>query len=479
MFPGFDPASFRDHSARVCLGMDGQVFRLLDASAAANWRGLQQSGFFPRAHTAGKVIGTREVSRQSVLEAGLSLDAGWELFLRHERIPCLSYPHEWPFGMLRAAALCQLELLIDSLGEGYTLKDGTAYNVQFRGCDPVFIDVASWEPLPAGAPWTGYGQFCQTQLLPLFLRAYHQVDYQPWLRGRLEGLRPDDFRRFCSFRDWLRPGVFVHGVLHASLQRSRTVGDADVRSGLARQGLPPEAVLRTARQLHRLVDRLQWQIPRSDWSDYQPAYSDVDWESKRRFVAEALAEISPECVWDVGCNTGTFSRLAAEVAELVVALDADHACVEQLYRDLRTNRPPETAGAILPLVHNFADPSPGLGWRGTERPALSARSRPDLILCLAVVHHLVLGSGLRLDDVIAWLAETTQAVVLEFVTLEDPQARRIVRNRRDDLSGYSLEACRAALRMHFGRVRELPLECGTRTLLLAQGAGASAGGSEE
>ncbi|MFM8579909.1 MAG: methyltransferase, partial [Planctomycetaceae bacterium] len=429
MLPGFDPASFRDRSARVCLGSDGRVFRLLDAAAAANWRGLQATEFFPRGVAAGSVIGTNEVSRRAVEEADLALDAGWELFLEHERIPCLSYPHEWPFGMLRAAALCQLELLIDSLAEGYTLKDGTAYNVQFRGCDPVFIDVASWEPLPPGAPWTGYGQFCQTQLLPLFWRAYQQLDYQPWLRGRLEGLRPDDFRRCCSLRDWLRPGVFVHGVLHASLQRSRTVGDTDVRSGLARQGLPAESVLRTARQLHRLVDRLQWQIPRSDWSDYQPAYSDADWERKRRFVAEALAEVNPACVWDVGCNTGTFSRQAAEVADLVVALDADHACVEQLYRDLRTNGPPPGAGAILPLVHNFADPSPGLGWRGTERPPLTARSRPDLVLCLAVVHHLVLGSGLRLEDVIAWLAETTGAVVLEFVALEDPQARRIVRNR--------------------------------------------------
>jgi len=465
---GFDPGSFRDRSARVCLTPSGRVFRLLDSSAARHWRQLVQTRFFREATARGQLIETREVDRSTLAEVGLQPAAGWELFLEHERIPCVSYPHEWCFGMLRAAALCQLELLQAGLAEGYTLKDGTAFNLQFRGCDPVFIDIPSLEPLPPGAPWTGYGQFCQTQLLPLFLRAYQQVDFQPWLRGRLEGVRPDEFRRLCSFRDWFRPGVFVHGVLHASLQRSRSVGDTDVREGLARQGLPAETVLRTARQLHRLVDRLQWRIPRSDWSDYQPAYSGDDWDLKQRFVAEAVREVRPDCVWDVGCNTGTFSRIAAGSSRLVLALDADHACIEQLYRQLQQSPPGAGVGQIVPLVHNFADPSPGLGWRGSERPALATRSRPDLVLCLAVVHHLVLGAGLRLDEVIAWLAETTPALVLEFVSRDDPQARRITRNRRDDLSGYSLEACRSALQAQFGSLREVPLGSGTRTLLLAR-----------
>jgi hypothetical protein len=172
-------------------------------------------------------------------------------------------------------------------------------------------------------------------------------------------------------------------------------------------------------------------------------------------------------VWDLGCNTGDFARIAAETAPVVVALDGDHAAVEQLYRTLRRESGSTAAQRILPLVGNVCDPSPNQGWLGAERRSWPNRGRPDLVLALALVHHLVLGAGIPLEQLLDWLHSLGGAVVLEFVDKSDPQARRVLHNRRDDDSGYSLEACEAGLRKRFGRCERLTLSDGGRTLFHA------------
>src|SRR5206468_3819805 len=105
-------------------------------------------------------------------------------------LPFVSYPYEWPFEMLRDAALLQLGLIEEALAEDVVLKDGTPYNVQWRGAEPVFVDVGSFERLPPGEPWAGYRQFCMLFLYPLMLQAYRGIAPQPWPRGSLEGIEP-------------------------------------------------------------------------------------------------------------------------------------------------------------------------------------------------------------------------------------------------------------------------------------------------
>lgn len=369
--------------------------------------------------------------------------------------------------MLRDAARLHLELLEQALGDGFTIKDGTAYNVQWQGTRPVFIDVASFERLPSGLPWTGYRQFCQTFLYPLFLQAYKQTPFHPWLRGRLDGITPHEFNQLCSWRDLLRGGVFVHGFLHARLQGSRSICDTDMRESLQGRGISSQMVLNTIRSLRHLVERLNWRLPQTTWSDYTPAYTPADWRLKEAFVRAALQRDSPRTVWDLGCNTGTFSRIAAETAESVIAVDGDHVAVEKLYRELRSEPDSTAARRILPLVSSVVDPSPDQGWRGAERSALAHRSRPDLVLCLALIHHIVLGTGVPLPEFLEWLSNLGDSVVLEFVSKDDPQARRVLHNRRDNYFDYSWEACEQGLRAHFDNITCQPLGSGTRTLVHA------------
>src|SRR5438132_2575534 len=372
---GLEPGSFRDPDSRIFTA-DGRVFRLLSEQGLADWRNLTSSGLFQELVQDGKLVGTREVD--GLADVPEALHGGVAAVLEHDVIPFVSYPYEWTFGMLRDAALLQLGLLRRSLEAGMILKDSSPYNVQWRGAQPVFIDVGSFEQLREGEPWAGYRQFCLLFLYPLMLQAWKDVPFQPWLRGSLEGITPHEMRRLLSARDLLRRGVLSHVVLHDRLERRYEEKEADLKGELRKAGFRKELILANIRGLERLIGRLRWEPGRSTWSEYGPqtTYTSDDAERKARFVADAVAEARPRLVWDLGCNDGRHSRIAAQTAEHVVAMDADSLGVDRLYRALAD----EKESRILPLTVDVTDPSPALGWRGQERRPLLDRGRPDLTL---------------------------------------------------------------------------------------------------
>lgn len=455
--PRFDPGSFRDPDTRI-FHHDGAVFRALSARALADWRRLADTRFFGRLSAAGRLIGTRETNGRALPELG----AAWAAVLEHERLPVVSYPYEWSFGMLQDAALLQLDLIRAALDEGMTLKDATPFNIQWIGSRATFIDIGSFTAYEPGAPWAGYRQFCETFLYPLLLQAYRNVPFQPRLRGRLDGMSAAECRSCLSLRDYLRPGVLAHVYLQAKAQARYEDSDVDVGEALRAAGFGAGLIRNNVSRLRRTVEGLRWTPARSAWSDYQRThtYDDADLERKTGFVRRALRTRRWSLVWDVGCNTGVYSRLAAGHADYVLALDADPVVVERLYRALRD----EARSTILPLVADVGDPSPGLGWRGRERRPLDDRGAPDLLLCLALAHHVVIGRNVPLADFVAWLASFEAEVVLELVDRGDPMVERLLRNRRGQAIDYSRAAAEAALADRFEVLARTELASGTRTV---------------
>jgi hypothetical protein len=454
-----EPGSFRDPASTVFY-LDGRVLRGLDGEAAAEWRALQDTRFFPRLLEQGKVCPTEQVPAPSG-------DGTWALVLEHERIPFVSYPYEWTFSMLRDAALLHLDILLDALDEGVTMKDGYAYNVQWRGTTPVFIDVVSFERLRGGEPWAGYRQFCQTFLYPLLLQAYKGVAFQPLLRGQVDGIPPDQMRRLFSGRDQLRPGVLKHVTLHSAMQsRMSKAGTQNTREELEAAGFSVELNRATVRALRKLVAGLSWRPDASHWADYQQTstYTDQERAAKSEFVDQALAGRRLGLVWDLGCNDGTYSRIAARHAAGVVAVDVADDVIDGLYRRLRD----EGEHRILPLVMNLTDPSPGIGWRGRERAPFFERARPDAVLALALVHHLALAANVPLPEVVDWLRSLDARVVVEFVDPADPMAERLLGNLKPGIhDAYQREAFERLLGERFDVERRLELPSGTRTLYAA------------
>jgi hypothetical protein len=459
----YEPGSYRDRDGRVFHDDSGRVLRALSEHALADWDYVRKTAFFQREVERGRIVKT-ELARD-LPDNGDIVAEGWKGVLHHEAIRFVSYPFEWTFGMLQDAAILHLELLIAALEDDVTLKDGTAYNVQWSGVRPVFIDVASFERLEAGRPWTGYRQFCQTFLYPLFFQAYKDIPFQPWLRGRLEGISPGECHRVMSLRDFCRRGVVSHVVLHAWLESRKTLSDIDSLRALPAAGFHKDLIRTNATNLVKIVRGLRWAPAASEWSEYGDSnnYSSADRQRKEQFVRGVVHSRPWRLCWDLGCNTGTYSRIAAENAETVVAMDADHLSVERLYQSLRQ----EGGGVsekILPLVISLADPTCGLGWRGNERKAIVDRGRPQLALCLALIHHLVIGAGIPLRELVAWLASLDANLVIEFVSKGDPMVRRLLQGRRDNYSDYDPAHFERLLSAKFDIVRSETLESGTRTL---------------
>jgi hypothetical protein len=407
--PSLEPGSFRDWDSRVFYD-DGRILRALSEDGLHDWLALSEPKLFAEAVGEGKLVETTQVE---------TLLADAAAVLEHERIPFVSYPYEWTFAMLRDAALLQLELLRRALDEDLTLKDSSSYNVQWRGSRPLFIDVGSFERLRPGEPWAGYRQFCLLYLNPLLLQAYKDIDFRPWLRGSLDGITPADLRRTLSFRDLFRRGVLTNVALHARLERKHEDSDRDVKTELRRAGFRKELIVANVRRLEKVVRALEWEPSSTAWSAYgaTTSYDEADAARKEEFVREVVHSRDWGLVWDIGCNEGRHSRIAAENARYVVALDGDAAVVDRLYRALSA----EGSTTILPLAVDVTDPSPALGWHGLERQTLEARGRPELTLCLAVLHHVAIGGNVPVPEFLSWLAELGTALVIEFPTRDDPR----------------------------------------------------------
>jgi SAM-dependent methyltransferase len=464
----YEPGSFRDPDSAV-FHQDGRVLRGLSGRAADDWDRLSATRFFPSLTAAGQIV--RTAVHQGEAPAS-PRGAPWARVLEHERIPVVSYPYEWPFAMLRAAAVLHLEVLAAALDEGMSLKDGTAYNVQFVGSRPTFIDVGSFEP--SSGPWPGYRQFCQTMLFPLLVQAHLGTPYQPFLRGSVDGLTASDVTGMFSGLRRFRKGVLRNVTLHSVLERKVTTASETVKADLKSSGFSTELAKATTKNLLKLVQGLEvakrgsaGDDDHSVWSDYRDtcSYSDADATAKRAFVRAALAEGESRVVLDLGANDGEYSMIAAERADHVVAVDGDERVVDLLYRRLRA------AGdeKVLPLVMDLTDPSGGIGWRNRERAPFLDRVRPDLTLALALVHHLTIAANVPLPEVVMWLAAFGGRTVVEFPHTDDVQVQRLLANKPAGLfDDYRRDAFETLLSERFLVHRQETLPAGTRTIYLVE-----------
>jgi hypothetical protein len=332
-------------------------------------------------------------------------------------------------------------------------------------------------------------------LYPLMLQAYKNISYHAWLRGSVEGIPPDAMNQHMSLRDYFRSGVLTHVYLQSSLEKRYSGNSQNLRGAVADAGFHKEIIRNNVRGLRKLVGRLEWGAGRSEWSHYatQTSYDSDETARKKAFVERAAASKSGgwKLAWDLGANTGVYSRIAAKYSRYVVAMDADHLAIDRLYRELRSERehPAATADAdptnagnhggdsgdtknadsakILPLVMNLADPTPALGWRGAERKNLADRGRPELILSLALIHHVVIAANIPVREFIEWLASLGASIVIEFVTREDEMVQRLLRNKADQYSDYTTGYFEACLGEYFRVQEREELKGGLRIIYFA------------
>jgi hypothetical protein len=464
-----EPGSFRDPESRVFYS-GGEVYRALSQGGLDDFKALRETKLFERFTAEGRLVRTELLQSTAGLPQDLLVNdcAG---VLKHERIPFVSYPYEWTFSMLKDAALLQLDLTLAALEEGLILKDSTPYNVQFKGAKPVFVDVGSFERLRDGEPWVGYRQFCMLYLYPLMLQAVKGVPFHPWLRGCIDGITPGQMRGLCSFRDRFRKGFYLNVFLHSKLEAKHADRGKEVKSEVKKAGFKKELIVANVRRMRKTVESLNWDPPEGVWVAYgeRNSYSDVDAERKDEFVREVVTSQPWRLTWDIGANNGRYSRIAAEGSRSVLAVDADQGPVELLYRTLRE----EGDEQILTLTMNLADPTPSLGWRGAERKDLAGRGKPDLVLALALIHHIAIAANVPVAEFVDWLASLGTSLVIEFPTREDPMVKKLLGPKREGLHpDYEHGNFERVLAGAFDVERRERSQSGTRLLYFARPKGA-------
>lgn len=430
-------ASFRDPSGFV-FWRDGVLYRRVNPAYRAHYDRLRDSGLYEALAGAGRLVRHEEVS-----PGNGDTEEAYRI-LRPQPVPFVSYPYEWCFSAFKDAALATLDIQLTALEHGMTLKDASAYNIQFLEGRPVLIDTLSFEIREAGAPWVAYRQFCQHFLAPLALMARVDVRLAQLLRSYIDGIPLDLAARLLPARSRINPSLLFHVHLHAASQKR--YADAGTKTQGGRSiSVSDRGIEGLVRGLRGAVRRLQWKPPRTEWADYYAGnnYTDVAAGRKAEAVSSMLAAVSPRLVWDLGANTGRYSRIAADHGASVVAFDVDPAAVEINYRSLKANR--ETH--LLPLLLDLTNPSPGVGWRNRERPPIQERGRPDALLALALIHHLAISGNVPLDQIARMFRELDGALIVEFVPKSDSQVRRLLASRDDIFAGYHREGFEAA----FGR----------------------------
>ena len=448
-------ASFRDPSGFM-FEANGRLYRQINRSFAEQFDGFIAGGLYDRLVRDGLIVPHRECPPGSVSSPAPDLV---HKIIEPERIDFISYPYEWCFSELRDAALLTLTIQNIALEHGYSLRDASAFNIQFHRGRPVLIDTLSFEPYREGEPWVAYRQFCQHFLGPLALIAHTDVRLASLGRDYIDGTPIDLCSRLLPGRTRLSPGLLMHVHLHARAQH-KFAGETKVRarkvSRLAIKGLVDN--------LASTVRGLSWKAAGTEWGDYYEAtnYTDTAMREKASIVGGFIERAGPASVWDLGGNTGVFSRLASARGVPTVCFDIDPAAVEKNYIEMR--RRGETH--ILPLVMDLTNPSPALGWDHQERASLAGRGPVDLVLALALIHHLAISNNVPLERVAAFFARAGRALVIEFVPKGDSQVNRLLATREDVFPDYEQGSFERAFGRHFEIIESRKVADSQRTVYL-------------
>lgn len=452
---GFDPASFRDPSGRL-FRHGGIIYRTCSPVALTAYRDARASGLLDALESEGLFVPSDIVSSQ---REGIDPKVFGEWIIRQQELPVVSYSYEWSFSMVRDAAVATLRSLETCLDKGFVLKDATAFNVLFEGSVPRLVDVHSLERRPESALWTGYAQFCRAFLFPLFLMSYKGIDPRPWLLAGLGEIPVTDVSRQFGWRDRLRPGVLINVVVQAQLERRFAGRAEDVSKAGAGMKYPLEAVRGQIRKLRKIIEGLE--PPRGDaWTTYTEThtYEAPAVKAKEAFVHRVLSERKPGTVLDLGANTGQYSRIARTAARHVVAVDISPGCVDAIYRSASSDT------HVSPLVADITKPTPAIGWRLIERKGLLDRVGGDLLLALALIHHLRITGGIPLTEVVDLLTRLAPSGVIEWVGREDPMVKRLLALRPDVYDDYTADRFEQLLAARARIIAKELLTVGDRTL---------------
>jgi len=449
-------SSFRD-PAGFMFTHQGTLYRQINRFGQDSYDALMTSGLYRHLVGKGWIVPHEEVTSPVA-----DPERAYRI-IKPETVAFISFPYEWSFGQLKQAALRTLDIQLAALNRDMILKDASAYNIQFHRGRAVLIDTLSFDPYTEGQIWEGYRQFCQHFLAPLCLMARQDIRLGQLFRVHIDGIPLDLASKLMPRLSWFRPGMLMHLHMHARAQVAYAGSDVD-NPGQNRKSrrVSRNGLIGIATGLRGLIEKLDWKPTGTEWADYYQAtnYSDDAFTAKSKHINAFLDEIQPGELWDLGANTGHFSRLAANRGIPTVAFDIDPAAVEINFRQVRANKEKH----MLPLVMDLTNPSSAIGWANVERESLGQRGPVDCAMALALIHHLAISNNVPLDQVARFFSSLCHDLIIEFVPKSDSQVRRLLGSRKDIFEDYHEDGFEAAFSEYFDIKSSKPVDGSERTL---------------
>ena len=447
--------SYRDPSGFLFWD-NGILYRQINKSYKDNYNFLINSSLYEKLIENELLISHEELSNKALLA-----ENAYKV-IKPEIIPFISYPYEWSFGQLKDAALLTIKIQKIAMKFGMSLKDSSAYNIQFRQGKPIFIDTLSFETYEEGKPWVAYRQFCQHFIAPLSLMSYTDIRLSQLFRIYIDGIPLDLASSMLPFRTRFRFSTLIHLHLHAKTQKHYSNKHDKTSS---RSSMSKKAFLGLIDNMEATIRSLKWKPKGTEWADY---YEDTNYSSeahqhKKELVKTFLEDVCPKTLWDLGANVGMFSRIASHDLKIpTVAFDIDPAAIEKLYLEtLKTND-----RYLLPLLLDLTNPSPGIGWQNQERISLLQRGPADTILALALIHHLAISNNVPLKYIAYFLSILCESLIIEFVNKKDSQVVRLLATRKDIFKDYTQQNFETVFNHYFTIEESVQIKNSERFLYL-------------
>jgi hypothetical protein len=419
--------SFRDPNGFVFTANE-IIYRQVNQSYKGNYDQLINSGLYEELIDHQLLIPHTEVTDI------LPLNDRVYKVLRPEQVPLISYPYEWSFTQLKDAALATLNIQKRALTYNMTLKDASAYNIQFWNHKPLHIDTLSFEGYQEGQAWIAYRQFCQHFLAPLALMSYKDVRLGQLLRVHIDGIPLDLAASLLPKRAYLNLGIITHLYLHARAQQRYS--DTSRTSNDNRQPqLKKQALLNIIDNLQLTIKGLKWDHGQTSWAKYYQgdSYQEEGFDDKQLLVGEYVDIVNPQYIWDLGANTGAFSRITSQRDIFTVSMDNDPGVVDANYIQVKHQKEKN----LHPLLIDLTNPSSAIGWANDERDSLAERSRADCVMALALIHHLAISNNVPLIKIATYFASLAEWLIIEFVPKSDNKVKTLLSTRKDIFTEYT------------------------------------------
>ena len=443
-------SSYRDNAGFV-FEKHGKIYRYVHPVYEAHFARLMRSGLYDELVKKSWLIAHEEITNMA------DFDFTEGKILLPQQIPFISYPYEWSFDMWKDAALLTLQIGMAALKKEMILKDATPFNIQFVKGKPVFIDTLSFENYAAGKPWIAYRQFCECFLAPLLLMHYCHPDTNRLFTVYPNGIPLDVLVTLLPARSKWNLNTFLHIHLQTKISGKKKNNSATAGN------MPKQKLEILLKGLQSFVQKLSAKRIKTTWDDYytDSILGDDYLKAKTALVKSYIAAIDFIHVIDLGANDGHFSLVFA-ADKNVMAADADVNCINDLYNKIKR----EKINNILPLVVNLVTPSPAIGFNNSERDSISSRLKANLVLALALVHHLAIANNVPLQLIADWLHPMAEHLIVEFVPKTDEKVKLLLQNRKDIFDDYSLENFKLIFANKFQFVKEEKVGHTNRVLFL-------------